>query len=228
MAKVEGADPALRGQYILYSAHQDHDGIKPPVAGDSIWNGADDNASVSVGLLAIGRAFVRQPARRSTLFVWHGAEEKGLIGSRYHVLHPMVPRDSIVAVLNADMIGANHPDTAALLGTQPPHLNSPALAAMGLAANTLVTGFVIDSSWDRPTHSEGWYFRSDHLPYAQKGIPSLYFSSLPHPLYHTPLDEPAQINYSKLTRITKWMYATGWLAANANERVRSLAGTKRD
>ncbi len=226
VAKVPGTDPALRGQYILFSAHQDHDGVKAPVAGDSIWNGADDNASVSVGILAIGRAFVRQPAKRSALFVWHGAEEKGLIGSRYHVLHPMVPKDSIVAVLNADMIGSNHPDTAALLGVQPPHLNSPDLVALGLRANTMVAGFVIDSSWDRPAHPEGWYFRSDHVPYANAGIPSLYFSSLPHPLYHTQLDEPARINYPKLTRITKWMYATGWLAANAAERVGLLARAK--
>lgn len=222
VAKVEGSDPALRGQYVLFSAHQDHDGIKEPVAGDSIWNGADDNGSVSVGILAIGRAFAKQPGRRSALFVWHGAEEKGLIGSRYHALHPTVPRDSIVAVLNADMIGSNHPDSAALLGVQPPHLNSPDLVAMAIRANAMVAGFVIDSTWDRPTHVEGWYFRSDHVPYANGGIPSVYFSSLPHPLYHTQLDEPARINYPKLTRITRWMYATGWMAATASDRVKVL------
>ncbi len=220
VAKVQGTDPALRGQYILFSAHQDHDGVKAAVAGDSIWNGADDNASVSVGILAIGRAFAKNPARRSALFVWHGAEEKGLIGSRYHALHPMVPKDSIVAVINADMIGGNHPDTAGLLGTQPPHLNSPDLVALGIRANAMVAHFVIDSLWDRPTHPEGWYFRSDHVPYANAGIPSLYFTSLPHPLYHTQRDEAPTINYPKLTRITKWMYTTGWLAATQTARVR--------
>jgi Zn-dependent M28 family amino/carboxypeptidase len=91
-------------------------------ARDSIYNGADDNASVSVAMLAIGRAFARSPGRRSALFVWHGAEERGLLGSRWHAWHPTVPRDQIVAVLNADMIGGNHPDTAGLLGVQPPHL----------------------------------------------------------------------------------------------------------
>lgn len=220
VAKVAGTDPGLRGQYILFSAHQDHDGIKAPVAGDSIWNGADDNGSVSVGILAIGRAFAKHPGRRSALFVWHGAEEKGLLGSRYHALHPTVPKDSIVAVLNADMIGANHPDTAALLGTQPPHLNSPDLVALAIRANQMVSKFVIDSLWDRPTHPEGWYFRSDHVPYANTGIPAVYFSSLPHPVYHTELDEPSRINYPKLTRIAKWMYTTGWLAANQDARVR--------
>jgi len=226
VARVRGTDPALRDEYVLFSAHQDHDGIKAPVAGDSIWNGADDNASVAVGILAIGRAWAKQPARRSALFVWHGAEEKGLLGSRYHAANPVVPLNSITAVLNADMIGANSPDSASLLGAQPPHLNSRELADMGLRANELVGRFALDTLWDRPTHPEGWYFRSDHVPYARLGIPSLYFSSLPHPLYHTPLDDPAHINYAKVTRITRWMSATGWMAANAPERVRPLSGVR--
>jgi Iap family predicted aminopeptidase len=221
VARVRGTDPALRDEYVLFSAHQDHDGIKAPVAGDSIWNGADDNASVSVGILAIGRAWARQPARRSALFVWHGAEEKGLLGSRYHAANPAVPIKSITAVLNADMIGANSPDSAALLGVQPPHLNSRVLADMGLRANDLVSKFALDTLWDRPNHPENWYFRSDHVPYARLGIPSLYFSSLPHPLYHTPLDDPEHINYAKVTRVTRWMSAAGWMAANAAERVTS-------
>jgi len=220
VARVPGVDPARRGEYVLFSGHQDHDGIKEPVAGDSIWNGADDNASVSVALLAIGRAFVRHPARRSALFVWHGAEEKGLLGSRYHAAHPEVPKDSIVAVINGDMIGSNAPDTAGLLGVQPPHRNSRDLVAMALRANDLVSRFVIDSSWDRPSHPEGWYFRSDHASYARVGVPAIYFSTLPHPRYHTPADEPDTIDYPKLTRMTRWMYATGWLVATAAERVR--------
>jgi len=74
-------------------------------------------------------------------------------------------------VLNGDMIGRNNPDTAALLGSQPPHRNSAELVQMALDANRAVSRFVVDSSWDRPTHPEGWYFRSDHVPYAeQEGI----------------------------------------------------------
>jgi len=218
VAKVPGTDPRLAREHVLFSAHQDHDGVGAPVAGDSIWNGADDNATVSVALLAIGRAFVSKPGRRTALFVWHGAEERGLLGSRWHASRPVVPRESIVAVLNADMLGQNHPDTAALLGSQPPHRNSTALVEMALRANDLVSRFVIDSLWDRPTHPEGWYFRSDHLPYAQVGIPAVYFSSLPHPLYHTPKDEASIIDVRKLARATRWMYATGWLAATADSR----------
>jgi Zn-dependent M28 family amino/carboxypeptidase len=215
---VPGTDPALRGEYVLFSSHQDHDGVRYSVAGDSIWNGADDNASTSVALLAIARAWVKQPSKRSALFIFHGAEERGLLGSRYHVAHPVVPLDSIVAVLNGDMIGRNDPDTAALLGSQPPHRNSAALVEMAIEANQATSKFVIDSSWDRPSHPEGWYFRSDHVPYAERGVPALFFSTNLHSDYHTPRDEPERIDYEKLTRMTRWMYMTGWIAANAAER----------
>ena len=215
---VRGTDPKLRDEYVLFSSHQDHDGVRFAVNGDSIWSGADDNASTSVALLAIARAFVKQPARRSALFVFHGAEERGLLGSRYHAAHPVVPLASIVAVLNGDMIGRNNPDSAALLGSQPPHRNSSELVQMAIDANAATGKFIIDSLWDRPTHPEGWYFRSDHVPYARLNVPALMFSTNLHPDYHTPRDKPQNIDYSKLTHMTKWMYVTGWLAANAAKR----------
>jgi Zn-dependent M28 family amino/carboxypeptidase len=215
---VRGSDPVLRDEYVLFSSHQDHDGVRYEVAGDSIWNGADDNGTTSVALLAIARAFVAQPARRSILFVYHGAEERGLLGSNYHSANPVVPRDRIVAVLNGDMLGRNHPDSASLMGVQPPHRNSSELVAMAFQANELTGRFRLDSLWDRPNHPEGWYFRSDHLPYARLNIPALFFSSNLHPQYHTPRDEPATIDYAKLTRMTQWMYMTGWIAGSADRR----------
>ncbi len=224
IGEVRGTDPKLRDEYVLFSSHQDHDGVRYTVAGDSIWNGADDNATTSVALLAIARAWVKQPSKRSALFIFHGAEERGLLGSRYHVAHPVVPLDRIVAVLNGDMLGRNHPDTAALMGSQPPHRNSTALVQMAIDANNATSKFVIDSLWDRPTHPEGWYFRSDHVPYAERSVPSLFFSSNLHNDYHTPRDEPKTIDYGKLTRITQWMYMTGWLAGNAAVRPAVDAG----
>jgi hypothetical protein len=226
VAKVAGTDPGRRNEYVLFSGHQDHDGVRYAIDGDSIWNGADDNASVSVALLAIGRAWAKQPGARSALFVWHGAEERGLLGSYWHALHPVVPLESIVAVLNGDMIGRNNPDSAALLGSQPPHRNSTALARMALDANDRVTRFAIDSSWDRPTHREGWYYRSDHLPYACMRVPALFFSTLLHPDYHTPRDEPQRIDITKLARMTRWMYATGWEVANGAQRPTLDPGSK--
>jgi len=218
VAKVPGRDPALAGEFVLFSAHQDHDGVRYSVEGDDIWNGADDNASTAVALLAIGRAVSASPLRRSALFIWHGSEERGLLGSRWYVKHPTVPLTSIAACLNGDMIGRNDPDTAALLGATVPHRNSPELVDMALAANKSVTKFTIDSSWDDPQHREGWYFRSDHLSYARAGVPALFFTTLLHPDYHTPRDNPDRIDLAKLTRMTRWMYATGRTVGEADKR----------
>ncbi|HYW48979.1 MAG TPA: M28 family peptidase [Gemmatimonadaceae bacterium] len=215
---IRGTDPALRDEYVLYSSHQDHDGVRYIVGRDSVWAGADDNGSVSVAILAAARAFVKQPPKRSILIVFHGAEERGLLGSRYHAAHPVVPLTKIVAVLNGDMIGRNHPDSASLLGVQPPHRNSTQLVEMALRANDLTGKFKLDSLWDRPSHPEGWYFRSDHVPYARMNVPSIEYSTNLHADYHTPRDTPANIDYAKLTRMTRWMYLTGWFVANAAVR----------
>jgi hypothetical protein len=217
IAKVPGRDPKLRDEYVLFSSHQDHDGERYTVNGDNIWNGADDNATTSVALLAIGRAMSASPGRRSALFIWHGSEERGLMGSRWYVKHPIVPLKQIVACLNGDMMGRNDPKTAALLGALPPHRNSPELVDMAHAANKAVSQFEVDSSWDDPNHREGWYYRSDHLPYARAGIPALFFTTLLHPDYHTPFDNPDRIDIPKLTRMTKWMYATGRTVAEADK-----------
>src|SRR4051812_34102008 len=217
VAKVPGRDPRLASEYVLFSAHQDHDGERYPVNGDSIWNGADDNATTAVALLAIGRAMSAQPGRRSALFVWHGSEERGLMGSRWYVKHPTVPLKSIVAVLNGDMIGRNDPTSAALLGAVGPHRNSPELVQIALDANKAVSQFTVDSSWDDPNHREGWYYRSDHLPYARAGVPALFFTTLLHADYHTPFDNPDRIDTAKLTKMTRWMYATGRAVAESDK-----------
>ena len=215
---LKGKDPILSKEYVLFSGHQDHDGVRRAPGPDSIYNGADDNASVSVALLAIARAFHQQAGRRSALFVWHGAEERGLLGSRWYAAHPTVLKSSIVAVLNGDMIGRNGPDSAALLGVQPPHRNSSDLVAAALAANQEGPRFLLDTLYDKATHIEGWYFRSDHLPYARAGIPALFFTSLLHPDYHSPRDEAARIDTKKIARIAEWMYRTGWKLANNPDR----------
>jgi hypothetical protein len=223
---VRGTDPRLRDEYVVFSSHQDANGVRVTLEGDSVHAGADDNASVTAADLAAARAFVRQPGKRSVLFINHGSEERGLIGSRYHAAHPVVPLAQIVAVLNGDMIGRNNPDSAALLGSQPPHRNSSDLVAMALRANALTGKFALDTVWDRPTHPEGWYFRSDHLPYARLNVPALMYSTNLHDDYHTPRDNPGRIDYPKLTRMAQWIYLTGWFAANAPERPKLDPGFK--
>ena len=218
VGKIDGTDPVLAKEYVLFSGHHDHDGVRLAYGTDSIYNGADDNGSVSVALMAIARAFKKNPGQRSSLFVWHGAEERGLLGSKWYSSHPTVPQSSIVAVLNGDMIGRNNIDSAALLGVQPPHKNSSDLVTMGMEANNEGPKFKLDTLWDKTDHVEFWYFRSDHLPYARAGIPAIYFTSLLHNDYHTPMDEPGRINYAKLKKMTEWMYRTGWKVSNVKMR----------
>jgi hypothetical protein len=218
VAKATGTDHLLATEYVLYSGHIDHDGIRYPINNDSIYNGADDNGSVTVAMLAIGRAFHQQPGKRSVIFVWHGAEERGLLGAKWFANHPTVPQQSIVAALNADMIGRNAIDTAALMGVIPPHRNSSELVQFALDANQEGPRFKLDHSWDEANHPEGWYYRSDHVPYARVGIPALFFSSLTHPDYHTPKDEASLIDYKKLLKMTQWLYLTGWKVAQAAKR----------
>ena len=215
---VKGTDTKLKLEYLLYSGHTDAHGIRNVIKKDSIYYGADDNASVDVAMLANARAFVKYPSKRSVLFVIHGAEERGLLGSRYFSAHPTVTVNNIVAVLNGDMIGRNNIDSAAILGIKPPHRNSIDLVKMALDANSEGPNFKLDTTWDEVTHVEGWYFRSDHLPYARLGIPAIMYTSLLHPDYHTPQDNAENINYPKLKKMADWMYRTGWKVANADRR----------
>ena len=214
LAKIAGTDAQLKSQYVLFGTHQDHDGVREAVAGDSIYNGADDNATGCSAVLAIMRAWKQKPGRRSALFAFQGAEERGLIGSRYYSMHPTVGENKIVAVLNAEMMGRNAPDSAALMGSQRPHRNSLDLVQIAMKANKANSSFKLDTLWDRPDHPEGWFFRSDNLPYARLGIPALSYTSLLHPDYHTPRDERERIDYPKLTNMARWMYLTGWAVAN--------------
>lgn len=223
---IAGTDSLLKKECVLFSGHQDHDGIRTPYGNDSIYNGADDNGSMTVAMLAIARTFKAKPAKRSALFVWHGAEERGLLGSRWYASNPTVEKENIIAVLNGDMIGRNHPDSAALLGTTLPHRNSADLVKAAIDANQEGSKFIIDSSWDNPQHPEFWYFRSDHLPYARAGIPALFFTSLLHPDYHTPMDEIKSIDIKKLTRMTQWLYRTGWKVAESKNKPRLEPGFK--
>ncbi|MEG1024617.1 MAG: M28 family peptidase [Flavobacterium sp.] len=219
---IAGTDPKLKNEYVLFSGHQDHDGVRQKYGQDSIYNGADDNASTCVAMLAIARAYKKQPGKRTALFVFHGSEERGLLGSRWYAAHPTVPEKDIIAVLNGDMIGRNNVNQAALLGSSSPHENSSDLVAIAKKANDEGPKFDLDKLWDRPEHPEYFYFRSDHLPYARKGIPAVFFTSVLHSQYHTPMDESENIDYVKLRKMTEWMYRTGWILSNDANRPKTL------
>jgi Zn-dependent M28 family amino/carboxypeptidase len=163
---VRGRDAALRKQYVALTAHWDHHGIGPAVNGDSIYNGANDNASGVADLLAVARAAAAAPpARRSLLFVFVTAEESGLLGSAYFAQTPTVPTAQIVANLNVD--GGN------LLGrTRDLNVLGDTKSSLGpqLAAMVRADGMRISAD----LHPEaGYFYRSDHFSFAKAGIPAV-------------------------------------------------------
>jgi hypothetical protein len=218
IGKIEGTDAKLKKENVLITSHIDHMGVRETQQGDSIYNGADDNGSAVVAMLAIGRAYHKAPAKRSQLFISFGSEEPYLFGSSYYTIHPTVQKQNIVAVLNADLIGCNAIDSAAILGTLGANNTSRLLTKMALEANNEGPKFKLDTVWDKPDHKEGFLYRSDHAPFLKQGIPAVFYTTLLHPDYHTPKDDPEHIDYKKLRKVTEWMYRTSWKVSNAAER----------
>jgi Peptidase family M28 len=205
VAVLPGSDPARAGQYVAIGAHHDHDGIGEPVDGDSIFNGADDDGSGTVAMLEVAEYLSALPAAqrpaRSILFVWHTAEEKGLLGSKSFTDSPTVPRDSIVAQLNMDMVGRNGPDSLLLVGSR--RLSSELGAVVEAVNAAQPRPFVLDYSWDVVGHPERIYCRSDHYNYARFGIPITFFFTGLHPQYHTVNDEVELIDFDKMARVAQ-------------------------
>ncbi|MGH7580745.1 MAG: M28 family peptidase, partial [Gemmatimonadales bacterium] len=210
---VEGSDPELKDEYLVFSAHMDHIGITPGPR-DSINNGADDNASGTTGVIELAEAFSRPDARprRSIVFLTVSGEEKGLWGSRYFSEHPTVPLGQIVADINLDMLGRNWPDTIVAIGKE--HSDLGATLERVNAAHPELRMVAIDDRWPE----ERFYFRSDHYNFARKGVPALFFFNGVHPDYHRVTDSPEKIDAEKESRILKLLYYLGREIANAPRR----------
>jgi hypothetical protein len=238
---VEGSDSRLRDTFVMLGAHYDHVGYQQfagtvaagvnaiascagqtrPAArpGDIINNGADDDGSGTVGLMAIAKAFATgQKPKRSLLFVWHSGEEAGLYGSRYMADYPVVPLDKVAAQLNIDMIGRNQCDdparanTLLLVGSdrissELHNLNEDANASQ---PNPLTLAYDLNDSAD----TESLYTRSDHYSYAAKGIPIIFFTTGLHRDYHYVTDEVDKIIFPKMQRVTQLVYTTAARVAN--------------
>jgi Peptidase family M28 len=225
VAILRGSDPALSGSYVALGAHLDHIGVQPPLRGDSIANGADDDGSGSMALVSIARALAASPARprRSILFVWHTGEEAGMLGSEWFVTHPTVPVDSIVAQLNADMIGRNAPDSLMLVGPRAaPSGQSRVLGAVVDSVNAALSRpFNINREWDSPDHPEQIYLRSDHYSYAKRGIPIVFYTTGLHDDYHKVSDEVSKIDFDKLSRVSDLIMRSALAVANRATRPRA-------
>jgi hypothetical protein len=198
-----------------------------PARLDSIVNGADDDGSGSMALLEIAEAVVRSSVRpkRSLLFVWHTGEESGLQGSRWFTDNPTVPRDSIVAQINSDMIARGGPDDEAR--RDPAYIQvigSRRLSTeLGDLAETVNRdgGFNLsfDYSYDANGHPDNFYCRSDHYMYARYGIPIAFFSTGGHRDYHQVTDEIEYLDFDKYARVTSFVRAVVERVANLDHRV---------
>lgn len=258
VARLTGADPALAGQYVAIGAHSDAQGVGSPVnadslrrvrrahlfgidaniakvsspdaAIDSVYNGADDNGSGSVVVLAVARALVaaRPRPRRSILFLWHAAEEVGLRGSSWFTEHPTVPLDSVIAYINLDMVGrggeadipGGNPDFVRLLSVEP--------ADFGLADAIRRSS----QSQDRPlafdsTDPDQAICRSDQLPFMRSGIPVAMLTTGSHADYHAVSDEAQYIDYGKLSRIAVLMRDGLLVLARKLKRAAGVLGLQR-
>jgi Zn-dependent M28 family amino/carboxypeptidase len=167
LAKLEGREPTLKNEYVVYTAHWDHLGIGPEVGGDRIYNGAKDNASGTAALLEIARSFTKLPVppKRSILFLSVTAEEQGLLGSQYYTVTPIYPLAKTAANINMDGINVNgRTRDLTLIGYGASELDDYTKDATG------EQGRVIRPD---PEPEKGFYYRSDHFNFAKQGVPAL-------------------------------------------------------
>ena len=233
VAMIEGADEALKDEWVIISAHYDHEGVD----GDRIFNGADDNGSGSVALVDIAEAYGRAAARgqrprRSVMFAHWNAEERGLLGAWAYTESPIAPLDQTVAVLNMDMIGRNEEvrvggggrfrglelqtaeenDTSVnIMG----YTFSPELAATIQEANA-AHGLRLKMTYDN--NASNLLRRSDQWPFLQNGVPAVFVHTGLHPDYHTRFDRPEKINYDKMESIARLVHEVSWRLANQDGR----------
>ena len=213
---VEGSDPELKNEVVVYSAHYDHVGVgRANDEGDDIYNGSRDNAVGTVTVLSAAQNIAKTPTRRSSLFVLFTAEEKGLLGSQFFVDNSPIPHEKIVYCFNSDNGGYNDTSLATIIGltrTSAESMIVQACEAFGLKAI------------EDPAKEQGLFDRSDNVRFAAKGIPaptfSLGFTAFDEEItkyYHQPTDEPETLDYDYLEKFFKsYVYACR-LIGNADE-----------
>lgn len=211
--------------------------VNPAARADSIFNGADDDGSGSMTVLEVAEAFAKGTIKpkRSVIFIWQTGEESGMIGSGYFVDHPTVPRDSIVAAVNMDMVGRGFPSdvtgsskSGGLIFGGPGYLQLVGSRRLSKEYGDLVEtvnkdgkhGFTFDYEIDADGHPQNIYCRSDHWSYAKYGIPVVFFTTGGHSDYHQVTDEPQYINYAHMTDVAKLSFDVVLRAANLDHRVK--------
>ena len=239
VALLEGSDPRLKNEWVIVSAHYDHNGADAT----QIFNGADDNGSGVVALIEIAEAYAlaakegHRP-KRSILFASWNSEERGLLGAWAYTEQPLAPLNTIAAVLNMDMIGRNEEipvgggQRFAGLEVQTAESNSNALNLMAFSKVPDITALVekansgigLDLKKRYDNNSSNLVRRSDQWPFLQRGVPAMGFITGLHPDYHTQYDRPEKINYVKMEKIARLIHQVSWDIANADARPKPPSG----
>ena len=229
---IEGSDPNLKAETVVLSGHFDHNGAG---TNGTYFHGADDNGSGTVGVVELAQAFAKNPIkpRRSLLFVVFAAEERGLLGSYYYVQHPLRPLETTRAVINFDMIGRNEAPSSQTEGLidiaadTSNELNligakySPDYRTAVEHANRSV-GLKLNYKWDDEA-ALNVFFRSDQFPFVLRDIPAFWFFTGFHPDYHQVTDTVDRINFTKMEKIVRLAYLTGWSFADESTSPRFIA-----
>ncbi len=218
---LEGSDK--KDEVLVLSAHYDHLGLKDGV----VYNGADDDGSGTVSVLAMARAFTQAKKeghgpRRSILFLANTGEEEGLLGSQYYTDHPVFPLANTVTDLNIDMVGRvdslhqGKGDYVYLVGSDK---LSQELHLLSEATNTVYNPIALDYKYNDPNDPERIYYRSDHYNFAKHDIPIIFYTSGLHPQYHQPTDDVDLIDFPAMARRDHLIFHTAWAVANRDQRV---------
>ncbi len=226
---LEGADPKLKNEYVVFSAHYDH--LKTSDNGE-VYNGADDDGSGTVSVLEIAQAFSVGPRpRRSILVIFHTGEELGLFGSEFNTdYEPIVPLERLVANFNIDMVGRSRAegntdprdrsltdkDSLYVIGADK---LSTELNQLNEQTNLETVRLRFDYTYNDEKHPERFYYRSDHYNYAKHGIPVIFYFTGVHRDYHKATDDVDKIDFVKMERIDRMIFATGWRVANLDHRI---------
>jgi hypothetical protein len=213
VAFLEGTDEELKAEYILFGSHHDHIGARE----GKVYNGADDNGSGTVAMLEIAQALAIARPKRSTILVWHTAEEKGLWGSRYFVEHSPIPVEKMSAELNMDMLCRNDPNSIYLIGSK---ILSSELDAAIHRVNDAHIQMNLDYKYEDPKHPERFFFRSDQYPYIQYGVPAVWFFCGTTEDYHQETDTVDKVDFEKMEKVTRLVYLTAMELGNTGEMLK--------
>jgi hypothetical protein len=220
---LEGTDK--KDELVVVTAHYDHVGKLKSGTGDLINNGADDDGSGTVSVLAIAKAFAQakkegKGPRRSILFMTVTGEEKGLLGSEYYSEHPVFPLASTVVDLNIDMVGRRDPQHKE--GTYVYVIGSDKLSAdlheLSERVNKENLNIAFDYTYNDQNHPERLYYRSDHWNFAKKNIPIIFYFDGIHEDYHKPSDEVEKIEFDLLEKRAQTVFFTAWEIANRDNK----------